>query len=590
MSLFPFSAIVGLERARRSLLLHAVEPRLGGALLLGHRGCAKTTLARAFAELLPEGAPFVEVPLGATEDRLVGSVNASTLVESGRWLEQRGLIEQAHGGILYIDEINLLPDHLADFILDSAATGQHRVERDGITRQMQSRYVLVGSMNPEEGDLRPQLTDRFAHGVEIQDPFTPEERVEIARRRLAFDDDPDAFCRNFEGAQATLKRRVTEARFLLKQVQIGESERLSVAEQAQNLGMEGVRAELAVLRTARAAAAWDGRDEVNAADLDEAWVLCLAHRWTQNRSDSEPPKRPHHPSESSNPPGDAKYSPPRPKAQNAAPRSEAQAETTAQFPKQARPDFYPPVPEKAQPLEALKEWSRSARPRMHLKENSGRVSVSTRRHGSVAWVASLLASLANGWHSQHAAESGKKWRLRYRQGLKRPATWFFLDASRSTGLFLNAAKAALCEMVAATRGFRFHLLLLQGGEARWGLRNGSAPSTFRALNSVSHASGSSNLPVALKTLRRAQGRSQSGAADRQRTILVTDGLVTQQAGHSLPQALRQFRSELKKLSLNGTPLAWLHPPLSPANRALTGWLRRIFAGIRLKKIALSNLV
>src|SRR5258707_6170805 len=172
MIAFPFTAIVGMEDAKRSLIYHAIDPRIGGTLLLGHRGCAKSTLVRSFAEVLrlvsTENAPFVEVHLGTTEDRLLGSVNAEALVEKRKWSGRIGLIEEAHGGVLYIDEINLLPDHLADLILDSASSNQYRMERDGITRVVECRYILIGTMNPEEGELRPQPSDRFAHGVAIQ--------------------------------------------------------------------------------------------------------------------------------------------------------------------------------------------------------------------------------------------------------------------------------------------------------------------------------------------------------------------------------------------------------------------------------------
>jgi len=170
---FPFAAIVGMEDAKSSLIYHSIDPRIGGTLFLGHRGCAKSTLVRAFAEVLrlacDHDVPFVEVPLGATEDRLLGSVDAQSLVENRLWTDRIGLIEEANGGVLYIDEVNLLPDHLADFILDSASSDQYRMERDGIRRVVEGRYILVGTMNPEEGDLRPQLSDRFAHGVPIRE-------------------------------------------------------------------------------------------------------------------------------------------------------------------------------------------------------------------------------------------------------------------------------------------------------------------------------------------------------------------------------------------------------------------------------------
>src|ERR1043166_2326696 len=286
---FPFTAIVGLERAKRSLIFHAIDPRLGGTLLLGHRGCAKTTLARAFAALLPDEAAFVEVPLGTTEDRLLGSVDAQHLVDEGKWRGQRGLIQQANGGVLYIDEINLLPDTFADFILDSAATGKHRMERDGLTRQVESRYILIGSMNPDEGELRPQLSDRFAHGVRIADEFSAGERMEIVRRRIAFDDDPRAFADAFSKDENALKASIHAARERLSRVGISEQQRRAIAEKAHALRLEGVRAERGILRTARAAAAFAGRDAIRDEDMDEAWTLCLVHRDTASHSPPAPP-------------------------------------------------------------------------------------------------------------------------------------------------------------------------------------------------------------------------------------------------------------------------------------------------------------
>ena len=268
---FPFTAIVGMEQAKKSLIYHAIDPRIGGTLFLGHRGCAKSTLVRAFAEIFQstshDNLPFVEVPLGTTEDRLLGSVNAETLVEQSKWRSRAGLIEDANGGVLYIDEINLLPDHLADFILDSAASGRYRMERDGITRIVESRYILVGTMNPEEGDLRPQLSDRFAHGVRVQDDFTPAERMEIVQRRIQFDDDPENFVAAYAASTSDLKNRVMHARQKLKEVHISHEHRMAVAAKGEMLNLEGVRAELAVVRTARCAAAWDNRAAVEDRDL-----------------------------------------------------------------------------------------------------------------------------------------------------------------------------------------------------------------------------------------------------------------------------------------------------------------------------------
>ena len=319
---FPFTAIVGMEDAKKSLIYHAIDPRIGGTLLLGHRGCAKSTLVRSFAEVLQSisaaATPFVEVPLGTTEDRLLGSVNAEALVENRKWSRRTGLLEEAHGGVLYIDEINLLPDHLADHILDSAASGRYRMERDGFTRSVESRYILVGTMNPDEGDLRPQLSDRFAHGVLIRDDFNQQQRVEIVKRRIAFDDHPGKFVSDFAPSISELASRITNARRRLTDVFFSDQQRLAVASTGRDLKLEGLRAELAVVRTARCAAALGDRLAVEEPDLQEAWRLCLGHRHTEPSNPPKPPmstsaRRPpsfaNRPPETSNAPLDSRSDP-----------------------------------------------------------------------------------------------------------------------------------------------------------------------------------------------------------------------------------------------------------------------------------------
>src|ERR1700739_2088870 len=296
MKQFPFSAVVGMEDAKRFLIYHGIDARIGGSLLLGHRGCAKSTLVRAFAELLQaassEPTPFVELPLGATEDRLLGSINAEALVEQTKWETRTGLIEEANGGVLYVDQLNLLPNNLADQVLDSAASGNHHLERDGITRRIESRYILIGTMNPEEGDLRPQLSDRFAHGIVIKDDFTPDQRVEVVRRRLHFDDDPESFIQMYAASLTDLAERLSKARMLVKTVTGSEDEGLEIANRARDLQVEGLRAELAVLRTARCAAAWANRSKIEPRDLDEAWRMCLGHRHLENRPATRTPSPP----------------------------------------------------------------------------------------------------------------------------------------------------------------------------------------------------------------------------------------------------------------------------------------------------------
>src|SRR3954451_19526873 len=190
---FPFSAVVGHDELKLALLLNAIDPKIGGGLLRGQKGTAKSTLARGLAGLLHDGAPFVELPIGATEDRLVGSIDLAAALTGGEQRFAPGLLAAADGGVLYVDEVNLLPDHLVDVLLDVAASGVNRVEREGVSHQHASRFVLVGSMNPEEGDLRPQLLDRFGLAADVTSPLDRGERAEAVRRRMAFDRDPAAF-------------------------------------------------------------------------------------------------------------------------------------------------------------------------------------------------------------------------------------------------------------------------------------------------------------------------------------------------------------------------------------------------------------
>src|SRR5215469_402607 len=188
--LLPFSAVVGQDEAKLALILAALDRRIGGVLLRGEKGTAKSTLARGLAALLPGSAPFVELPIGATEDRVVGSIDLTAALTGGEHRFRPGLLATADGGVLYVDEINLLPDHLVDVLLDAAASGINRVEREGISHVHPSRFLLIGSMNPEEGDLRPQLLDRFGLAVSVRTSRDPMERAAAVRRRLTFDADP----------------------------------------------------------------------------------------------------------------------------------------------------------------------------------------------------------------------------------------------------------------------------------------------------------------------------------------------------------------------------------------------------------------
>jgi magnesium chelatase subunit D len=270
----PFSAVVGQDEAKLALILTAVDPRVGGVLLRGEKGSAKSTLARGLAALLPGGAPFVELPLGASEDRVVGTLDLTAALTGGALRFSPGLLAAADGGVLYVDEVNLLPDHLVDVLLDAAASGVNRVEREGISHVHPSRFLLIGSMNPEEGDLRPQLLDRFGLAVDLRAGTDPMVRAAAVRRRLAFDVDPATIHAAVAADEASLSERLATARA----APIPDGLVEVVTSLCAAMGAEGLRADLTICRAAGALAGWEGRPTASPADVRRVAGLALAHR------------------------------------------------------------------------------------------------------------------------------------------------------------------------------------------------------------------------------------------------------------------------------------------------------------------------
>ncbi|MCS3780236.1 VWA domain-containing protein [Tsukamurella ocularis] len=280
---YPFSAVVGHDELRLALTLCAIAPAVGGVLVRGEKGTAKSTAARALAPLLPprpDGAParLVELPIGATEDRVVGSLDLHRALGEGRVDFTPGLLADADGGILYVDEVNLLSDHLVDVLLDAAAMGRVTVERDAVSRSYPARFVLVGTMNPEEGELRPQLLDRFGLAVDVRASREVDARVEVMRRRLAFEADPAAFAAEYADADADQARRIAEARDRLPAVALPDAELRRIAAVCAAFDVDGMRADLVIARAARAHAAWRGAAEVTEDDVRIAAALALPHR------------------------------------------------------------------------------------------------------------------------------------------------------------------------------------------------------------------------------------------------------------------------------------------------------------------------
>nr|MBV6631029.1 magnesium chelatase ATPase subunit I [Oceanococcus sp. HetDA_MAG_MS8] len=307
---YPFSAIVAQDGMTQALLIAAVEPRIGGVLILGDRGTGKSTAVRGLAALLPKMAmvkdcryhcdparpvpdcpscggqgkpvkaavPVVDLPLGASEDRIVGALDLEQALVHGRKSFEPGLLASAHRGFLYIDEVNLLEDHLVDLLLDVAASGENVVEREGLSLRHPARFVLVGSGNPEEGELRPQLLDRFGLAVDVSTPQDVQQRMQVIRRRTEFEDDPAAFLRRWQRQEGKLRRSIVKARECLDGIAVPDAALQRAAELCMALGTDGLRGELTLIRAARAIAALNAAESVGDAHLQQAAPLALRHR------------------------------------------------------------------------------------------------------------------------------------------------------------------------------------------------------------------------------------------------------------------------------------------------------------------------
>jgi magnesium chelatase subunit I len=298
---FPLAAVVGADELKLALCLTAIDPKIGGVLIEGPRGMAKSTLARGLADLLASGQ-FVTLPLGATEERLVGTLDLDAALGEGRASFSPGVLAKADGGVLYVDEVNLLPDHLVDLLLDVAASGVNLVERDGISHRHPARFVLIGTMNPEEGELRPQLLDRFGLNVALSGQTLPQQRGQIIRRRLDFDAAPDAFCAQWAAEQQALKARCEIARGVLAGIELDDQSLATITERCFAAGVDGLRADLVWLRAARAHAAWRGASRIAEQDIDAVSEFALRHR----RRESPPAQSPASSSPDSAPPSPPK--------------------------------------------------------------------------------------------------------------------------------------------------------------------------------------------------------------------------------------------------------------------------------------------
>jgi len=308
---FPFAAIIGQDEMKLALQLNVIDPKIGGVMIMGDRGTGKSTTIRALADLLPDitiikndpfntdpfafdqeyeteniKIPMVELPLGATEDRVCGTINLKEVLSGGKNTFEPGLLARANRGLLYVDEINLLDDHLVDVLLDSAASGWNTVEREGISIKHPAKFILIGSGNPEEGELRPQLLDRFGMHAEIRTIRDPILRVKIVEERISFDQSPQNWLEKYEEEQLIIQKRIVTAQQNLPKVKINSDFQLKISEICSELEIEGLRGDIVSTRAAKALAAFDNRFEVTIQDIRTTISLCLRHRLRRDPMES----------------------------------------------------------------------------------------------------------------------------------------------------------------------------------------------------------------------------------------------------------------------------------------------------------------
>jgi magnesium chelatase subunit D len=544
---FPMSAIVGQQELVQALLINAVAPRVGGVLIRGERGTAKSTAVRALAPLLEaigdRPAPLVEVPLGATLDRLLGSLDLRRALE-GEHRVQPGLLARANGGILYVDEVNLLPDHLVDALLDAAASGVARVERDAVSAEYAARFVLVGTMNVEEGELRPQLLDRFGLGVEVRGPDDPAARAEIVRRRMQFERDPAGFLARFQPAERELATRLAAARERLDHVHLPERELARITAACVRLGTDGVRGDIVWAQAAVALAALEGAEEVGEEHVRRVASLALSHRRRRDPLDPGGAS-----AEELSRALDGEHPDPDPPAPGTG-AGDGRSPATAP----ARPRRDPPTPAGLPPRAlALDRAGRGPRGRRASARGLEAPAIDSRPAGGdatdIAVVATLRERLLGGVPAQGLPGGGAPQAVRehIRAGREGVLLCLVVDASGSMGARRRLArvKGALLTLLrdAYARRDRVAIVVFAAAGARLLVAPGAplerAAAAIRALPSGGRTPLAAGLDLAARLIRREAAREPHRRAV---AIVLTDGRVLDDAGAAHAAAVRLGRA------------------------------------------------
>ncbi|WP_448611324.1 putative cobaltochelatase [Geodermatophilus sp. URMC 60] len=651
---YPFGAVVGMDDMRLALLLNAVSPAVGGVLVRGEKGTAKSTTVRALAAVLPPvdvvagcrfacdpaapdpGCPdgphdagvagltrparLVELPVGASEDRVVGSLDLERALTEGVKAFEPGLLAAAHRGVLYVDEVNLLHDHLVDLLLDAAALGTAYVEREGVSVRHAARFLLVGTMNPEEGELRPQLLDRFGLTVEVAAPRDPAERAEVVRRRFAYDADPAGFAASWADEEAGLARRIAGARARLPHVVLSDEALRQVTAVCAAFDVDGLRADLVTARAAIAHAAWCGREEVTEDDVRVAARLALPHRRRRNpfdapglddetleqalqdsRPDEDPPEGPDGDGGAPPPPpppSDGDPGPPGPRDLDS--DRPAEGAESADAPARERAAVAPADPFRTRRLEVPGTGAGVAGRRSRARGDRGRVVGATRPSGTVSRLHLTGTVLAAAPHQVARGRTGPGLRIAREdlrqavlEGREGNLVLFVVDASGSMGARsrMAAVKGAVLSLLldAYQRRDKVGLVTFRGAEAELAL-----PPTWSVEAAAARLTAlptGGRTPLAAGLLRAHETLRVERVRDPQRRpllVVVTDGRATGARGGD---HLGQARRAAGLLAADGTAAVVVDCESGPVRLGLAGALGTALGAqtLRLEELAAESL-
>lgn len=565
---FPFVAVTGQALLKLALTLTAINPSIGGVLISGPRGSAKTTLARGLAALLPTPGHFTTLPLGASEEMLIGTLNLQQALSDKQVNFNPGLLAKAHQGVLYVDEVNLLPDALVDLLLDVSASKVNIIERDGISHRHPADFLLIGTMNPDEGELRPQLQDRFGLSVELSNQYRIDERIEIVKLREAFDQNPAEFCAQYAEAQQQLIEHIQQATLRLKHINCTDAIRHAIAERCHRANVDGMRADIVWYRAALAHAAWQGRDGITVADLDAVEPLVLQHRRQAadnpapptpppysrppERTPPSPSNRPQMPPDATQPEPDFKQPTPNtdtPSNSDDAPSTESPEHNDPKDDHQRDTQDGPPMTHQEKPqagdwgsLEPQQQQSHAPfaiqlPPAVHaLTSKRGNIPAGKQR-GQVAGGSrqAQAASKRINWFASIASStrhSDWQWRYQKARGGKAVLHFILLDTSGSTLANQAFAKAKAVVLHIAKQAYlmRERLAILGFGnqQVQFLLPQVRAPKQLSPLLNQTPAGGGTPIrDVLLNAQHYLQGLLRQAPDLNIQTYLLTDGRTTQ---------------------------------------------------------------